>query len=295
MNTEQLARLRTGQGFIAALDQSGGSTPKALAHYCLGADSFHDEAEMFDLVHQMRTRIITSPSFDGAKILAAILFEQTMERTIAGLTTGDYLWERKGIVPFVKNDLGLAARAAGVPLSTPLPALPALLPRGDEHRIFGTKMRSLVREPAPAGIRAIVDQQYDVGRLVADRGLVPILEPEVSIDAPDKPDAEELLKEALVEGLERWPAERPLMFKLTIPSVDGFYTDLIAHPKVLRVVALSGGYGRDDADARLARNPGLIASFSRALVEGLTAQQDDEAFDAMLAASVDAIYRASLT
>jgi len=295
MNTEQLERMRSGRGFIAALDQSGGSTPKALAHYGLGADAFHDEAEMFDLVHQMRTRIVTSPAFDGAKILAAILFEQTMERTIAGLPTGDYLWERKAVVPFVKVDQGLAEAADGVQLMKPLTGLDALLDRAVEHRIFGTKMRSLVREPAPAGIRAVVDQQFDVGRRIAERDLVPILEPEVSIDAPDKADAEELLKAELLAGLERWPAERPLMFKLTIPSVDGFYSDLIAHPKVLRVVALSGGYSRDEADERLARNPGLIASFSRALVEGLTAQQDDAAFDAALAASVDAIYRASIT
>lgn len=295
MSNQQTEFMQTGKGFIAALDQSGGSTPKALKLYGISESEYSGESQMYDKIHEMRTRIITSPSFSSDRVLAAILFEQTMERTIAGLPTGDYLWERKAVVPFVKVDQGLAEAADGVQLMKPLTGLDALLDRAVEHRMFGTKMRSLVREPAPAGIRAVVDQQFDVGRRIAERDLVPILEPEVSIDAPDKADAEELLKAELLAGLERWPAERPLMFKLTIPSVDGFYSDLMAHPKVLRVVALSGGYSRDEADERLARNPGLIASFSRALVEGLTAQQDDAAFDAALAASVDAIYRASIT
>jgi len=295
MNTEQLERIRSGKGFFAALDQSGGSTPKALGLYGIAKDAYSTDEEMFDLVHEMRTRIMTSPSFDGEKVLAAILFEQTMDREVAGLPTGDYLWERKGIVPFVKVDQGLAEAGDGVRLMKPLTKLDALLERAAGKRIFGTKMRSVIDEANPVGISNAVAQQFAEGARIAAAGLVPILEPEVTITAPDRGHAEDLLKQEIFAFLESWPEERPLMFKLSIPVVDGFYSDLIAHPKVLRVVALSGGFSRLDADERLARNPGLIASFSRALSEGLTAQQSDADFDAMLAASVDAIYAASIT
>lgn len=294
MNTEQLQRVGSGQGFFAALDQSGGSTPKALAQYGLGADSFHSPEEMYDLVHQMRARIMQSPSFSGEKIIAAILFEQTMDRQVAGLPTADYLWTRKGIVPFVKVDQGLADEADGVQLMKPLTGLDALLARCREHRIFGTKMRSVIKAANATGIKAVAAQQFEVGARIAGEGLVPILEPENAIGAEDKAAAEDLLKAELLAGLDSWNLG-PLMFKLTIPSVDGHWTELIEHPKVLRVVALSGGYSRAEAAERLARNPGLIASFSRALLEGLTAQQSDTDFDATLAASVDSIYRASAT
>ena len=295
MNTEQLERIRSGKGFFAALDQSGGSTPKALGLYGIAKDAYSTDEEMFDLVHEMRTRIMTSPSFDGEKVLAAILFEQTMDREVAGLPTGDYLWERKGIVPFVKVDQGLAEAGDGVRLMKPLTKLDALLERASSKRIFGTKMRSVIDEANPVGISNAVAQQFAEGARIAAAGLVPILEPEVTITAPDRGHAEDLLKQEIFAFLESWPEERPVMFKLSIPVADGFYSDLIAHPKVLRVVALSGGFSRLDADERLARNPGLIASFSRALSEGLTAQQSDADFDAMLAASVDAIYAASIT
>lgn len=295
MNTEQLERIRSGKGFFAALDQSGGSTPKALGLYGIAKDAYSTDEEMFDLVHEMRTRIMTSPSFDGEKVLAAILFEQTMDREVAGLPTGDYLWERKGIVPFVKVDQGLAESGDGVRLMKPMTKLDALLERASSKRIFGTKMRSVIDEANPVGISNAVAQQFAEGARIAAAGLVPILEPEVTITAPDRGHAEDLLKQEIFAFLESWPEERPLMFKLSIPVADGFYSDLIAHPKVLRVVALSGGFSRLDADERLARNPGLIASFSRALSEGLTAQQSDADFDAMLAASVDAIYAASIT
>ena len=295
MNAEQLERIRSGKGFFAALDQSGGSTPKALGLYGIAKDAYSTDEEMFDLVHEMRTRIMTSPSFDGEKVLAAILFEQTMDREVAGLPTGDYLWERKGIVPFVKVDQGLAEAGDGVRLMKPLTKLDALLERAAGKRIFGTKMRSVIDEANPVGISNAVAQQFAEGARIAAAGLVPILEPEVTITAPDRGHAEDLLKQEIFAFLESWPEERPVMFKLSIPVADGFYSDLIAHPKVLRVVALSGGFSRLDADERLARNPGLIASFSRALSEGLTAQQSDADFDAMLAASVDAIYAASIT
>jgi fructose-bisphosphate aldolase, class I len=295
MNMEQLERMRTGRGFVAALDQSGGSTPKALAIYGVPADAYSTPEQMFDLVHEMRTRIMTSPSFDGAKVLAAILFEQTIDRQVAGLEAADYLWERKGIVSFVKVDQGLAAEADGVQLMKPLTGLDALLARAVERRIFGTKMRSVINAADPVGISNIAAQQFAEGARIAAAGLVPILEPEISITAADRAHCEDLLKQELFAFLDGWPDDRPLMFKLTIPVVDGFYSDLVQHPKVLRVVALSGGFTRADADARLARNPGLIASFSRALTEGLTAQLSDEAFDEALGASVDAIYAASVT
>lgn len=295
MNTEQLRRVRDGVGFFAALDQSGGSTPKALATYGVPESAYTDEASMFDLIHAMRTRLMVSPAFDGDKILGAILFEQTMDRDVAGLPAADYLWERKGIVPFVKVDQGLAAEADGVQLMKPLDKLDALLARAVAARVFGTKMRSVISAANPVGIAAVVAQQFEVGRRIADAGLVPIIEPETTITAPDRAASEALLKDALLAGLDAWPADRPVMFKVSIPAVDGFWSDLIAHPKVLRVVALSGGFSQADADARLVRNPGLIASFSRALEEGLTAQQTDAEFDGTLAASVAAIYAASAT
>jgi len=295
MNTEQLRRVRDGVGFFAALDQSGGSTPKALATYGVPESAYTDEASMFDLIHAMRTRLMVSPAFDGDKILGAILFEQTMDRDVAGLPAADYLWERKGIVPFVKVDQGLAAEADGVQLMKPLDKLDALLARAVAARVFGTKMRSVISAANPVGIAAVVAQQFEVGRRIADAGLVPIIEPETTITAPDRAASEALLKDALLAGLDAWPADRPVMFKVSIPAVDGFWSDLIAHPKVLRVVALSGGFSQADADARLDRNPGLIASFSRALEEGLTAQQTDAEFDDTLAASVAAIYAASAT
>ena len=295
MNTEQLRRVRDGVGFFAALDQSGGSTPKALATYGVPESAYTDVASMFDLIHAMRTRLMVSPAFDGDKILGAILFEQTMDRDVAGLPAADYLWERKGIVPFVKVDQGLAAEADGVQLMKPLDKLDALLARAVAARVFGTKMRSVISAANPVGIAAVVAQQFEVGRRIADAGLVPIIEPETTITAPDRAASEALLKDALLAGLDAWPADRPVMFKVSIPAVDGFWSDLIAHPKVLRVVALSGGFSQADADARLDRNPGLIASFSRALEEGLTAQQTDAEFDDTLAASVAAIYAASAT
>ncbi len=295
MNTEQLRRVRDGVGFFAALDQSGGSTPKALATYGVPESAYTDEASMFDLIHAMRTRLMVSPAFDGDKILGAILFEQTMDRDVAGLPAADYLWERKGIVPFVKVDQGLAAEADGVQLMKPLDKLDALVARAVAARVFGTKMRSVISAANPVGIAAVVAQQFEVGRRIADAGLVPIIEPETTITAPDRAASEALLKDALLAGLDAWPADRPVMFKVSIPAVDGFWSDLIAHPKVLRVVALSGGFSQADADARLDRNPGLIASFSRALEEGLTAQQTDAEFDDTLAASVAAIYAASAT
>ena len=295
MNTEQLERIRSGQGFVAALDQSGGSTPKALGLYGIEHDAYATDEEMFDLVHEMRTRVMTSPSFDGAKVLAAILFEQTMDREVAGLPTGDYLWERKGIVPFVKVDSGLAEASDGVRLMKPMTHLDALLERASARRMFGTKMRSVIDAANPVGISNAVAQQFAEGARIAAASLVPILEPEVTIAAPDRGHAEDLLKQELFAFLDDWPQGRPIMFKLSIPVVDGFYSDLMADPRVLRVVALSGGFSRADAVARLARNTGLIASFSRALSEGLTAQQSDAEFDETLAASVDAIYAASIT
>lgn len=295
MNTEQLTRMKDGQGFVAALDQSGGSTPKALKLYGIPPEQYSGDEEMFDLVHQMRTRIVTSPSFTGEKVLAAILFEQTMDRQVDGLDTADYLWERKGIVPFVKVDQGLADADQGVQLMKPLDKLDGLLRRAVDKHIFGTKMRSVIQSADPVGITSAVAQQFAEAARIAEAGLVPIIEPEVSIGAPDKVHCEHLLKQELLEYLEQWPDGRPVMFKLTIPTEDGFYSDLIAHPKVLRVVALSGGYSQAQANALLARNPRLIASFSRALTEGLTAELSDEEFDAKLAASVGAIYEASVT
>jgi len=291
----QRDKVANGPGFIAALDQSGGSTPKALKLYGVEEDQYSGDEEMFDLIHEMRSRIITSPSFDGDRILAAILFEMTMDREIEGVPSSRYLWERKHVVPFLKVDKGLADESDDVQVMKPMPGLDELLPRALEQGVFGTKMRSVVKMANKDGIAAILDQQFEVGRQIVDAGLVPILEPEVDIKSPEKEAAEDLLKAGILERLESVSDEKPLMFKLSIPTVDDFYRDLIDHPKVLRVVALSGGYSRDEADERLARNPGLIASFSRALTEGLSRQQSDDEFDATLDKAISAIFQASST
>jgi len=290
-----LDKMRNGEGFIAALDQSGGSTPKALKLYGLGEDSYGNEAEMYDRIHEMRSRIITSPSFNGDRVLAAILFEMTMDRDIEGRGTADYLWNVKQIVPILKIDKGLQDEANGVQMMKPMPGLDELLARGVSKGVFGTKERSVIKLANEAGIEAIAAQQFDIARQVLAGGLLPIIEPEVDINSPEKQQAEVLLKASLERHLETLPDDQQVMFKLTLPSVDGFYTALVEHPKVLRVVALSGGYSRDDANAKLARNPGVIASFSRALTEGLTAQQSAAEFDDQLDAAVKSIYEASLT
>lgn len=295
MNAEQAGRMRNDKGFVAALDQSGGSTPKALKLYGIAEDAYSGDAEMFDLVHQMRSRIITSPSFTGEKVLAAILFEMTMDRQIDGVDTAEYLWTRKRIVPILKVDKGLADEVDGAKLMKPLPDLDALLDRALVKGIFGTKMRSLISAANPAGITAVVNQQFEIGQHIVDAGLVPILEPEVDIKAADKTQIEDELKAQLLAHLDALPHSSEVMLKLTIPTVDNLYAELIAHPRVMRVVALSGGYSRSEANALLARNHGLIASFSRALTEGLSVHQSDEEFDAMLATSIDSIYEASIT
>jgi fructose-bisphosphate aldolase class I len=295
MDQQQVDEVRDGKGFIAALDQSGGSTPKALLLYGVGEDAYANDAEMFDRIHEMRSRITTSPSFTGERILGAILFEDTMDRQIEGHDTPEYLWKVKGVVPFLKVDKGLAAEADGVQLMKPMPDLDALLARAVAKGVFGTKMRSVIKLANPAGVDAIVDQQFEVGRQILAAGLVPIIEPEVDIHSPEKAAAEQLLKGAILRQLDGLGPDQRVMLKLTLPDEDGFYDELVAHPNVLRVVALSGGYTREDANERLARNKGVIASFSRALTEGLTAQQTDEEFDAALDASIKAIYEASIT
>ncbi len=293
MNAEQLEKARNGHGFIAALDQSGGSTPKALALYGVEENEYNGEEEMFDAMHAMRSRIIESPAFNGDRILGAILFEMTMDRQVAGMDTADYLWSKKNIIPFLKIDKGLADEADNVQLMKPMPDLDALLARGVAKGIFGTKERSVINDANEKGVNAIAAQQFEVGKQVIAGGLVPILEPEVNIKAPNKAAAEAQLKAALLAGLDDLSDDQPVMFKLTLPDEDGFYSDLVNHPKVVRVVALSGGYSRDEAYAKLARNPGVIASFSRALTEGLSAQQSDEEFDKALDASIGAIADAS--
>jgi fructose-bisphosphate aldolase, class I len=293
VNTEQLHRVRSGKGFFAALDQSGGSTPKALALYGVGEDAYSGDAAMFDQVHAMRTRIMTSAAFTGDKVLGAILFEDTMDRLVDGRDAATYLWDVRGVVPFLKVDKGLADEADGVQLMKPMPDLDALLARGVGKGMFGTKMRSFVAAADKAGVEAIVDQQFALGRRILDAGLVPILEPEVDIHSEQKADAEQLLRTAIADHLDAVPDGQQVMLKLSLPSEDGFYRGFVEHPKVLRVVALSGGYDRAEADAILARNPGVIASFSRALTEGLRVDQSDEEFDAVLATAVDDIYRAS--
>lgn len=293
---EKLRKVATAKGFIAALDQSGGSTPKALAQYGVDASEYSGEEEMYDRVHEMRTRIMTSPSFDGDRVLGAILFEGTMDRTVEGLPTATYLWERRGVVPFVKVDQGLADEDAdGVQLMKDMPDLDGLLVRARDAGVFGTKMRSVIKRASAEGVRRVVEQQFAVGLRILAAGLVPILEPEVDIHAPDKAEAEALLRDALLAGLSDVPEGSRVMFKLTLPEEDGFYAPLVEHPKVLRVVALSGGYSRDEANARLSRNPGVIASFSRALLDGLNAGMDDAAFDAALDSAIAAIHAASIT
>jgi fructose-bisphosphate aldolase class I len=295
MDASMLERMRSGQGFIAALDQSGGSTPKALHLYGLEDDAWSSEAEMFDLVHAMRSRIITSPAFSGDRILGAILFEMTMDRQIEGLGTAEFLWTQKSVVPFLKVDKGLAEQAAGVQLMKPIPDLDALLERALGHGVFGTKMRSVIALADASGVTAVVDQQFALGRQILAAGLVPIIEPEIDIHSPQKAAAEDLLAAALLTQLDALEESQQVMLKLTLPEQDGFYTPMVRHPRVLRVAALSGGYSRKEADDRLTANPGVIASFSRALTEGLTAQQSESEFDATLDASIESIYRASLT
>lgn len=295
MNQEQLDKVSQGKGFIAALDQSGGSTPKALKLYGIEESAYKGDAEMYDLVHAMRTRIVTSPAFDGRRVLGAILFEATMDRQIDGVDSAEYLWKHKQVVPFLKVDKGLANEADGVQLMKPMPELDALLARAVGKGVFGTKMRSVVNGANEKGIAAVLDQQFAVGQQILNSGLMPILEPEVSIGAADKEQAEALLKKGFIERLNALPSATKVMLKLTIPTVDGFYRELVAHPQVVRVVALSGGYERDEANARLMRNPGIIASFSRALTEGLSAQQSDADFNAALDVAIESIYRASIS
>jgi fructose-bisphosphate aldolase class I len=295
VNQEMLARIKTGKGFIAALDQSGGSTPKALRLYGIDEAAYSGDEAMFDLIHQMRTRIITSPVFDGDRILATILFEQTMDRQIGGMGSAEYLWTQKRVVPFVKVDKGLDAEADGVRMMKPMPDLDALLERAERHGVFGTKMRSVVLTADEAGVEAVVAQQFDLARRIMAAGLVPIIEPEVDIHSPSKAAAEKLLEDALLARLDGLAEGQDVMLKLTLPEEDGSHRELLEHPRVLRVAALSGGYTREEADARLRRNPGVIASFSRALTEGLTAQMSDQEFDAALDASIAGIYAASAT
>ena len=295
MNQQQLDKVRNQDGFIAALDQSGGSTPKALRLYGISEDEYSGEAEMFDKVHEMRTRIITSPSFGGDRILGAILFEVTMDRTIKGKPTAQYLWEDKQVVPFLKVDKGLADEENGVQVMKPMPDLDALLDRGVENGIFGTKMRSVIKLADEAGIAAVVDQQFEIGRQILGKGLVPIIEPEVDINSAEKAQAEAILKARLIEHLDALEPGQQVMLKLTLPEQDDFYKECIEHSNIVRVVALSGGYSREEANDRLARNHGMVASFSRALSEGLSAQQSDEEFNQMLDASIQSIFDASRT
>lgn len=295
MNQEQRSKIADGRGFLAALDQSGGSTKKALALYGVPESDYATEDEMFDLMHQFRSRIITAPGFNGDRILGAILFEQTMDRDIAGMAAPQYLWERKQVVPFVKVDEGLADEKDGVRLMKPFTELDSLLERATRRRVFGTKMRSVINRADSAGVAAVLDQQFDYGERILDADLMPILEPEVDIYSDEKGPAEDLLKQGILDRLSALPDGRQVMLKLSIPTKDNLYADLIEHPKVLRVVALSGGYSLHEADVRLARNHDLIASFSRALVEDLRHQQTDEEFNRALDTSVAAIYRASST
>lgn len=295
MHAEQRERMRSGKGFIAALDQSGGSTPKALKLYGISDGSWKSDEEMFDLIHAMRTRMMTSSAFDGRRVLGAILFEGTMDRTVDGLGSANYLWSKKNVVPFLKVDQGLADEADGVQMMKPLTKLDGLLDRAVQNGIFGTKMRSVIAHANPAGIKNVVAQQFDVGRKILARGLVPIIEPEVDIKSVTKAEAEKILRDELLAELDRQPASDPVMLKLTLPTEANFYASLVAHPSVLRVVALSGGYSREESNRLLALNNGVIASFSRALTEGLSAQQSDADFDRTLDATIEGIYRASLT
>jgi fructose-bisphosphate aldolase class I len=285
--------MRAKAGFVAALDQSGGSTPSALRSYGIKEQAWSNDAEMFALVHQMRARIITSPSFTGERILGAILFENTMDSDIAGQPTADYLWSVKQVVPFLKVDQGLAAEKDGVQLMKPIPRLAVLLARAKAKRIFGTKMRSLIKQANPAGIKDVVNQQFEAAGQIIAAGLVPIVEPEIDIHCPEKADAEELLKAALLQKLNELPVDQLVMLKLTLPELTDFYAECVAHPKVVRVVALSGGYSREECNNRLRKNHGIVASFSRALVEGLSVEQADAEYNALLDESIQSIFEAS--
>jgi len=295
MNQEQLTRMRDAKGFIAALDQSGGSTPKALNLYGIADTQYSGDAEMFDVIHAMRSRMVMSPAFNGTRVLGAILFEGTMDRQIEGLGSAEFLWAKKQVIPFLKIDKGLADEQDDVQIMKPNPDLDALLARAAKLGIFGTKMRSVIKMANHVGITEVVRQQFEVGRQILRAGLIPIIEPEVDIHSSQKAQAEVLLKAALLEELRVQPADQPIILKLTLPEIDGFYSELVSHPSVLRVVALSGGYSRADANARLARNRGVIASFSRALTEGLSAQQSDEQFNAAIDSAIADIYAASVS
>ena len=295
LNEQQLQKMKSHPGFIAALDQSGGSTPKALALYGIREGAWSNEDEMFAIVHQMRTRMITRPAFNGERLIGAILFENTMDRDIEGEPTADYLWDVKRVVPFLKVDKGLGAEKDGVQLMKPIPGLAELLTKAKSKRIFGTKMRSVIKHANAAGIRDIVNQQFELAAQIIAAGLVPIVEPEVDIHCSEKAKAEGLLKAVILEKLDKLPAGQLVMLKLTLPEQDNFYADFVKHPKVVRVVALSGGYSREEANNRLRRNQGVVASFSRALAEGLSAQQSDADFNAMLDKSIQSIFDASDT
>jgi fructose-bisphosphate aldolase, class I len=295
LNEQQLQKMKSHPGFIAALDQSGGSTPKALALYGIKEGAWSNEDEMFAIVHEMRTRMITSHAFNGERIIGAILFENTMDRDINGQPTANYLWNVKGVVPFLKVDKGLDAEKDGVQLMKPMPALAELLEKAKSKRIFGTKMRSVIKQANEAGIKEIVNQQFELAAQIIAAGLMPIVEPEIDIHCPEKAKAEGLLKAAILEKLNQLPAGQLVMLKLTLPEQDNFYADFVKHPKVLRVVALSGGYSRDEANSRLRRNHGVVASFSRALAEGLSAQQSATEFNATLDKSIQSIFQASNT
>ncbi|MFL6179588.1 MAG: fructose bisphosphate aldolase [Actinomycetes bacterium] len=289
------AQMKTGSGFIAALDQSGGSTPKALKLYGIEESQYSDEAEMFDLIHRMRSRIITSPSFDGRRVIGAILFEMTMDRQIEGMGSAEYLWSEKNVVPFLKVDKGLADEADGAQVMKPIPDLETVLGKAKSHGVFGTKMRSVIKLADPKGVDAVVGQQFEIARQILAAGLVPIIEPEVDIKSPQKAEAEGLLKDAVARQLDALSDGQDVMLKLTLPTNDNLYADFVAHPRIVRVVALSGGYSRDEANARLRNNRGVIASFSRALTEGLSAQQSDADFDATLDSTIQTIFDASTT
>lgn len=295
MNTEQLEKIATGSGFIAALDQSGGSTPKALKAYGIEESEYNSDIEMFDRIHEMRTRIITSQSFSGTRILGAILFENTMDRSIDGMGSADYLWNVKGVVPFLKVDKGLADERQGVQLMKPIDGLGSLLDKALGNRIFGTKMRSVIKSADEDGINAVVDQQFEIGNEILQAGLMPIIEPEVDIHSPEKSACEGLMRDAILRNLELLSEGETVMLKLTLPEEDNFYSGLVESEKILRVVALSGGYSREEANARMSRNSGVIASFSRALTEGLSAQQSQTEFDSLLNSSIQSIFDASNT
>jgi fructose-bisphosphate aldolase class I len=294
MNNEMLQQMKSGKGFIAALDQSGGSTPKALALYGVTESAYSNEAEMFDRMHEMRSRLIKSPVFNGDRVIGAILFEMTMERTIDGLGSAEYLWTKKRVVPFLKVDNGLADEANDVQLMKPIPELGARIAAANKHGVFGTKMRSVINLANSSGIDAVVKQQFDIGKEIIAGGLVPIIEPEVSIKSPQKAEAEEILKKSLLDYANSLSGDQNIMLKLSIPTKENLYKELVDHPRVVRVVALSGGYSRDEANRLLALNSGVIASFSRALAEGLTAQQSDAEFDAELNSTIQSIYDASV-